>query len=447
VGVFAVANVTWAESTVTWNNAPAIGPKQGSSQSVGLTAGYVAWDVTSYVQAQKAAGATAVSFEVKQDTANNEGPTTFSSREAASNQPQLVVTAGGGGGDTPPTVPEPAAASPNPAPGTTTALSVLGADDHGEAALTYTWSSSGPATVTFSANGTNAAKNATATFTQAGAYNLTATIRDASNQTVTSSVMVNVTQTLTTITVAPTTASVPTGGTQQYTATARDQFASPMATQPAFAWSVSGGGTISSAGLFTAGGTPGGPFPVTAASGGVSGTAQVTVTAGSTTITLTPVADAHVRDGSSAGTNFGTATTLEQKNATVAGNNRRTFLRFAIDTVSGVASAKLRLNGASVTTAKLVGVFAVSNVTWGETTITWNNAPAIGPKQGSSQSVGTTAAYVEWDVTSYLQAQKAAGATAVTFEVKQDVANNEGPTTFSAREATTNRPQLVVTTP
>ena len=41
---------------------------------------------------------------------------------------------------------------------------------------------------------------------------------------------------------------------------------------------MSGGGSIDSTGLFTAGATAGGPFTVTAASGSVSGTASVTVT-------------------------------------------------------------------------------------------------------------------------------------------------------------------------
>ena len=49
--------------------------------------------------------------------------------------------------DEPPTVAQPAAANPNPVTGTTTNLSVLGADDGGEANLTYTWSASGPAAV------------------------------------------------------------------------------------------------------------------------------------------------------------------------------------------------------------------------------------------------------------------------------------------------------------
>jgi Bacterial Ig-like domain (group 2). len=83
---------------------------------------------------------------------------------------------------------------------------------------------------------------------------------------------------LTTIMVAPAIASVQTGKTQQFTATGLDQFGQPMTPQPAFTWSVSGGGTISASGSFTAGTTTSGPFTVTATSGSVSGTASVTVT-------------------------------------------------------------------------------------------------------------------------------------------------------------------------
>src|SRR5262249_39184207 len=63
-----------------------------------------------------------------------------------------------------PTVASPASANPSSVTGTSTNLSVLGADDGGEANLTYTWSLlSGPAPVFFSSNGSNASKNATAT--------------------------------------------------------------------------------------------------------------------------------------------------------------------------------------------------------------------------------------------------------------------------------------------
>jgi hypothetical protein len=179
-----------------------------------------------------------------------------------------------------PTIATAAAASPNPVIGSTTALSVIGADDGGEANLTYTWATTGtpPASVAFSANGTNAAKTTTATFTKAGSYTLQVTMKDQGNLTATSSVVVTVNPTLTTIVVSPSSATVNTSATQQFSATARDQFATSLATQPTFTWSASGGGTISSTGLFTAGTSAGGPYTVTAQSGGISGTASVTVT-------------------------------------------------------------------------------------------------------------------------------------------------------------------------
>ena len=102
--------------------------------------------------------------------------------------------------------------------------------------------------------------------------------------TVTSQVTVTVNQTLTSIVVSPASATVNTSASQQFTATARDQFGTNLATQPTFTWTVSGGGTISSSGLFTAGTTAGGPYTVTATSGGTSGTASVTVSATPTTV-------------------------------------------------------------------------------------------------------------------------------------------------------------------
>ena len=60
--------------------------------------------------------------------------------------------------------------------------------------MTYTWIVLGtpPAPVTFSVNGTNAAQNTTATFTQSGTYNLQATITNGEGLSTTSSVLVTV---------------------------------------------------------------------------------------------------------------------------------------------------------------------------------------------------------------------------------------------------------------
>jgi hypothetical protein len=85
-----------------------------------------------------------------------------------------------------------------------------------------------------------------------------------------------VSQVPTSIGVTPTSASVQTGGTQQFTATEYDQDSHAMSPQPTFTWSVNGGGTINQSGLFTAGSSAG-TFTVTAASDGLTGMAHVTV--------------------------------------------------------------------------------------------------------------------------------------------------------------------------
>ena len=100
---------------------------------------------------------------------------------------------------------------------------------------------------------------------------------------------------LTTITVSPGSASVQTGGTKQFSATATDQFGQPMSVP--FTWSVDGDSTIDSSGQLTAGPTTG-TFTVTATSGIKSGTATLTVSAVPvlTTISVTP-ASASVQTG------------------------------------------------------------------------------------------------------------------------------------------------------
>jgi hypothetical protein len=177
-----------------------------------------------------------------------------------------------------PTVVNPAAAAANPVTGTFVGLSVLGQENGSDSGLTYTWSSSGPAAVTFSANGTNSAKNTTATFTQAGSYTFTANISDGS-QSVNSSVTVTVDQTLTSVQVSPATATVPDGLTEQFSATALDQFGAPLGTQPTFTWSIDAGGvgTVSNNGLYEAPAAGVGSANVRAASGTTSGSASISV--------------------------------------------------------------------------------------------------------------------------------------------------------------------------
>ena len=137
--------------------------------------------------------------------------------------------------------------------------------------------------------------------------------------------------------------------------------------------------------------------------------------AGVTTTDHTPAKDAYVRDGTFNMNNFGADVTLAVKNAYDAPNNgfsRRTWLTFDISRYTSITAAKLRLYLISLdntdANALLENVFstpAASNG-WGELTITWNNVPAIGPQIASNRvdtpNVGT---WVEWDVTSAVQAE------------------------------------------
>ncbi len=173
-----------------------------------------------------------------------------------------------------------AVAAPNPVTGTTTDLSVLGASAGGESTLIYTWAATGmpPAPVTFSANGSNSAKNAVATFTKPGSYTLQVTITDSNNAAVTNSVTVNVIATASTIALSPTSATLINDQTQQFTAAAYDQFGTLLASQPAFTWSLdtTAVGTVSGTGSYTAPATGTGFDTVRATSGSISGAASIT---------------------------------------------------------------------------------------------------------------------------------------------------------------------------
>src|SRR5213078_2799376 len=126
-----------------------------------------------------------------------------------------------------------------------------GADAGGEANLTSTWAvTAGPNGATFNANGTNAAKASTATFTQAGTYTFQVSVTDQDGLTVTSSVVVLVDQHATSVAVSPASATVDPNATQAFSATLKDQFVDAMASQPTFGWTVNAGGTVDSGGLF-----------------------------------------------------------------------------------------------------------------------------------------------------------------------------------------------------
>jgi hypothetical protein len=181
------------------------------------------------------------------------------------------------GTNTAPTVATSASATPNPVTGTTTNLSVLGADDGGETALKYTWSTvnapTGVPTPTFSVNGTNASKSAIATFGAAGTYLLRVTIADASGLQTTSDVSVIVQQTVSAIVLLPGNVTLDPSQTQLFTPRVTDQFGTLISSLPTITWS-STTGTFAADGTFVAPASAG-IGTATATIGAVSGSVQV----------------------------------------------------------------------------------------------------------------------------------------------------------------------------
>jgi len=158
---------------------------------------------------------------------------------------------------------------------------------------------------------------------------------------------------------------------------------------------------------------------------------------------LNPSADAYVRDGSSAATNFGTTSPLTVKNST-SGYNRYSYLKFSLPALGTITSAKLRLYGGhTVSGTASDSAYAVANTTWTETGITWNNKPALGAKQGGSVTTSVTSQYYEWDVTAWVKAQKAAGASLLSIALTMDALVTD-PDNFNSREAASGKPELLI---
>ena len=156
------------------------------------------------------------------------------------------------------------------------------------------------------------------------------------------------------------------------------------------------------------------------------------------------VADAFVRDGSSAASNFGTLSELQIKRDATVGFSRQSHLRFDVSALRGkIQSVKLRLFGnLPAGTEAFVAASPVADDGWGETLVTWNNAPAGGSEITQTRVAGTTNTWYEWDVT---EAAKSAVAGDKLLSLKLECAQvGIALARFNSRENSANRPQIVV---
>lgn len=165
---------------------------------------------------------------------------------------------------------------------------------------------------------------------------------------------------------------------------------------------------------------------------------SVTETGSALTTTIGVDADSYVRSTATS-TNYGSATTLladgNDANATL-----QTYVRFTIPNVSGITNAKLRLrvtNAASGSSTKFYEVRQVASTSWSETGLTWSNKPALGAVLTTFQSA-SSGTWLEIDVTSLA----APGASISLAVVPNNIVDGVD---FSSKEATSNQPQVVIT--
>ena len=147
-------------------------------------------------------------------------------------------------------------------------------------------------------------------------------------------------------------------------------------------------------------------------------------------VAFSPVADAYVT-AAIPNTNYGVSKMIRFDSSPVVNG----YLTFSVQGLSGsIASAKLRIyaNSSSSSGCK---VFSVPDVNWGEKTITFNNAPALGGQIGSFGAIKSSS-WIEIDVTPLVKGNG-------TFSLAISGINATA-VSLASRESGTFVPQLVV---
>jgi Tol biopolymer transport system component len=197
------------------------------------------------------------------------------------------------------------------------------------------------------------------------------------------------------------------------------------------------------------------------------GTSQTRVTASpeedsapawrSTEVVLTPIADTYVQGATAfLDTNFGASTEMQVKRTfnPGAGRGRRAFLKFDTASHTGtIGNARLRLF-ARLSDPSLANVpmrvQKVADTSWDELAVTWNTQPAVASPTALAPDIviaNDTGAWYEFDLTAFVNAERAAGRSVVSFRLINMLPTGTSGayyTSVNSREAA-NKPRLVIT--
>jgi hypothetical protein len=156
--------------------------------------------------------------------------------------------------------------------------------------------------------------------------------------------------------------------------------------------------------------------------------AVIVTTVAPATVTLNPVADAYVYDAQP-DANFGSNAALRTDSSPVL----RSYLRFEVQGVAGAQSVLLRVFAETGNTQG-IELHPVTDTSWTESGITFNNAPAIGAPIASSGPI-TAGSWVTFDVTGVVT-----GDGSVSFAITSP---SSTATRLSSRSGA-NKPELVL---
>ena len=153
------------------------------------------------------------------------------------------------------------------------------------------------------------------------------------------------------------------------------------------------------------------------------------------TYTFTAVADGYTRSDS-ASTSYGTSSRISDRNANT--QRRISYLRFNVALLAGETITGATLKVYSTTSGSNVDLRDVASDTWTESGLTWNSAPVY-----NSASAARVTSFGKYKTVSFNATPivTSSGLASMALTTVSSSAIN-----FNAREAGSNRPQLVVQT-
>ena len=144
-------------------------------------------------------------------------------------------------------------------------------------------------------------------------------------------------------------------------------------------------------------------------------------------------------------TNYGTGTLYVRNYSTAS--DRWTYVNFDITGVTGttVDSAVVQLRSKMSTAGSIdVSVYGVSDSSWGEMTLTWNNKPASEATALATTNVNsTTYSWKEWNVASWVQHARDLGWSTLTLCFKADTILANDVLSYGD-DSGNSKPQLIV---